>query len=703
MDYQKLLILILRVLSAEFLVFGTLYVSYVLSQYVLGRITVLIRWCATIVIGLWLASTVFNFLISLGQFNLTAALVMMGVAVLVIRVLGTPFGTFLEFILEDFVWLKHTLRLDRKSPFRWFYYICIVFVVLTCLHTTILPLLGWDTLTYHGVKAGMWVQNGGPTTMIAPGGWGHYRNFFGGGEIFTAWAMLPFHSDLLGGVVEAVQWLLLGFVLYAFGREFGVHVRFRWIAAAYVLFIPCLWFSIGSGYVEPGLNLALMLGLFFAVRFLRQRNGRFLLLSLMAFGVAGGTKITALPIVAIVWLVPFLVIVFSKSKRVVLLKWMVISTIALSVVLAPWLLRNIHRTGYPLGAVPLEIAGIKLGEATRTIEWYQDRPELPSYNLHAEIEAITHMLGNPKSVTSQLSVITVLPMLVFIVTLLRLIRRRKVIAILMIGYIGAVLTTIYYPGFSVVRILWAWVTGRFLLPMVCPVVVMSFSWFKSRRRASNFYALILILGILFHFGKTFFFLWDSFEIIAVGVEILIVAILVAIIKFFASRYSSRSVLLGSTILVPLLLLPPLDAYRENTRDTATLQSTVMHFVPKYWYPAVQLIDTLDISWKIAITSGPHQNADYWFMYFFLGRKLQNQIFYIPVTEDENIIDFGQDGERELSGNFDSWSSHLIEKGITHVMSFKPGSLELSWMEERRELFERLEGDTESWGLYRVKK
>ena len=154
-------------------------------------------------------------------------------------------------------------------------------------------------------------------------------------------------------------------------------------------------------------------------------------------------------------------------------------------------------------------------------------------------------------------------------------------------------------------------------------------------------------------------------------------------------------------MIPLLLLPPLNIYRNHTHHKAASKSIVLHRIQKYWRKAAVLVDSPDVSRRIAITSGPSQRSDNWFMYFFLGKRLQNELFYIPVTTDGRIIDFGPDSEREKSGDFDSWLSRLYKNKITHVMSFKPTSMELSWMKERPRLFKHLAGNKKTWGLYRL--
>ena len=706
MIFHEQLIFLLRVLCAEILVFGLLYVSYACAHHIIGRTaSVTLRWCAVVTTGIWIVSVAFNLLLFMNQFTLVSAILLMGACVLLVMIFGMPVKVFLHFIRKDCVQLKRIYRLNRMSPYRWFFLVYAVFALLTFLRTTIIPLLGWDSLTYHGVKAGMWVQNDGPTTLVSPGGWGQYhRNFFGGGEVFTAWAMLPFHSDVLAGTVDAVQWLLLGLMLYALGQELGVRPRFRLVGVAYVLYIPALWLSVGSGYVEPGLLLMVMSGLLFAIRFLSCLDGRFMLMSLMALGVAGGIKITALPILLVVCLILFGTALFTGSHRIVLVKWILVSSLACALVVSPWFVRNIQQTGYPLASMPVSIAGITLGKATKTIEWYQNRPGLKSYDFFSEMNALRKMFLSPFQVSPHLSWLTVLPAFVFLSMVILWLRHRKKIAILMIGMVGVVLASFYHPGFSAVRLLWPHVSGRFLLPVLCPAVVVSFLWCKPHGKGANVYALFLLVGTMIHIARCAFYGWAPFEKGAVFVELVVTLMLMLVIRYFIVRDSGQIMLLGTAIVVPLVILPLLNAYRYHTRYKAALQSVVLHPVLpvyKYWIPAAQLLDERDVPLKIAVTAGPRQDADNWFMYFFMGRKLQNQLVYIPITKNGNILDFGPDGEMERNGDIIAWLNRVRINHITYVMSFAPRSLELLWMEKNPMLFKRLTGDGNIWGLYRV--
>ena len=110
--------------------------------------------------------------------------------------------------------------------------------------------------------------------------------------------------------------------------------------------------------------------------------------------------------------------------------------------------------------------------------------------------------------------------------------------------------------------------------------------------------------------------------------------------------------------------------------------------------------------RVAITSGPLQNADNWFAYPFMGRQLQNEVVYVPIAADGQIHHFGRgDLNAELArvADFHAWAARLREQGVADVMSFDPPSIEIGWMESHPELFERVVGLNGVWGLFRVRR
>jgi hypothetical protein len=167
------------------------------------------------------------------------------------------------------------------------------------------------------------------------------------------------------------------------------------------------------------------------------------------------------------------------------------------------------------------------------------------------------------------------------------------------------------------------------------------------------------------------------------------------------RGLSAATRLAVAIVVGVGSLYAVNVWRDEHRYDMARDTTVLHFIPRYWVKAAELVDTPDTPRKIAVTAGPRQSADNWFLYYFLGRKLQNQLIHVPPTFDGHIADVGGDEDISPSGDAHAWLQRLDAERVTHVMSFAPASTELAWMEERPERFQRVIGAPGRWGLFAV--
>lgn len=702
MSADQLPLFVLNLLSAELLVFGTVYLAYTVAGRLLGPSTVARRWSASLVIGMWLATVVFHFLYSVGQFRLSVAILVVSLLVLIGRASGHHFRSFLGNLSRDLRWLSKQWRILQGSRHRWWVYLLALVTGLKAIRAALLPPLGWDSLTYHAVKAGMWVQEAGPPTFDAPGAWNSYRNYFGGGEIFTAWAMLPFHSDLLVSLVDVFQWLSLGIVLYALGRELGLRVRYAWIGAVYVIWLPALHLSIGSAYVEPVLNLALLGGLLFAIRFVKQLDSPSLLLTLMAMGVACGIKITAVP-TALVLLAILCWPLIRGSNRSSNFRWLLYGSGAALLVTLPWLVYNIQQSGYPLSPIPVEIWGLTLGEPNATLHWSRHLLQVQPYTWDTEMDVWRCMVRSPLIPGVHLSALTLLPMGLCLPVLGQWLRRKQTLALVVLGFMGSILVFFYTPGFSLVRIVFAEYNGRFLFPMAAVAVLISLRRGRDSSLPSQLYAGFLTIGVVLHAYGGLLYGWAPFEKMAVPLALVILLVLL----FFLADKTRSAVLprliVGTGLLAPLVILPVLVFYKDVTRYPAAKSSDLMHPTLKYWASGAELVDSVSQPQRIAVTSGPWQKADNWAIYFFMGKRLQNQLFYIPVSRTGEIMEFGPEGTRERSADFDAWLKRIIQRGITHIVSFHPTSVEMLWMEARPDLFDRLAGLPGFWGCYRVKE
>ena len=382
----------LQALAAAALVLASCLASYAISSALIPRRPTLLRWIGTVVIGLWTANAAFHLLAALRAFTLPAALG--GVALLILILSRSRLvAESRESLARDRRVVRWLMQRRIPAPRLWMVGCFSLFGALLMIRTLVVPPLSWDTLTYHAVKSALWVQNAGELPLRTPGGWSAYRNYFGGGEILWAWAMLPFGADTLAPLVDAVEWLALGLAMVALARELGVREPIASAQAGFVLMVPTFQLVLGSGYVELALNLAFVSGMAFAIRFMRrpapskvegpapsrvEDRPVWLAFAFAGLGVAGGVKVTALPLLGVMFAALTLRAALSRDGMRRYAGEFLVGTAAIAMMTLPWIANNVRESGYPLSPMPINVAGVTLGEPNEVISWYDQRPNLKS-------------------------------------------------------------------------------------------------------------------------------------------------------------------------------------------------------------------------------------------------------------------------------------------------------------------------------------
>ena len=696
----------LRAAAALWMIACTLAAAYRIGFAIVGARGLALRFCAVGLAGMGLATAGFHLLLPCGAFTLPA-----GLAACTLLGLGAWFlapgkAPLAAAAALDARALRRLLKAHRGSPERISTVLFAVFAVPLALRTLVVPPLAWDTLTYHGLRAALWVQNGQYTFDPAPGSWGHYRHFFAGSEVLTAWAMLPMHGDLFAGLASAVQWAGVGLAGYAYARELGLREPYASTAAGVGLFIPTLQLLVGTGYVEPALLAALLATVALALRFFRRPDPRLACLALAGCGLMAGMKLPGVPPALVLGGFVILVAlreVFARRpgasrRRARQLTGLALGGLLALVPVVPWMAHCYKETGY-LVTLPVQVLGVKLGVSDPADAWFLDRPELTPYRWDTETAALRAIFARPGRKTEALGLFTLLPLLLFPFGLVPLARRRPLAAGLVLGLVLTVIAFYASRDVTVLRLLWSANLSRFLLPGVLLALPVSLLWCPAAPRAGRVYRGLLLGSAAFYAGSFARFGWAAVELGDVTLTLVVLGA-----GFLLARRLARSsprLALGFAVAFWIAGSVRLAVRREETRPLTARESLQLHWQPKYWTDAAQLLDDPGEPQRIAITSGPQQDADNWFAYSFLGRNLENRLTYVPVTRDGDIVPLGPGYELERSARRQRWLERLDERGVTAVMSFRPLSIEQRWMDEMPKRFEKLAGGPD-WGLYRVR-
>lgn len=682
------LVFLARSVSAFVLLAAAVALSAVCADALVGRSPVGVRLVAMVVSAFAIATLSFHLLRAFGQFNSAAAT---AVAIAAVAGCRHPARRSLTRLVRQVRTIRCRVRaLGRASS--WVGVISLLSVgAAIVMRALLVPPLGWDTLTYHGVKTALWVQRdpGGLATL--PGGWSIYQLYPGGAELLRAWVMLPFHGDFAVAAVDVVEWLALGLAVWCLCRLLQLTRRIGALAAIFVMLTPTVARLVGSGYSDLTVAFTMTAGVLFGTRFIHSRRGPDLLLAVVAFALAIGAKFSAtLPATAAIGV---LGVVAVGGRRVAVLRWAAGGLVLAGALVAPWMLANVAATGYPLSPIPVAVLGTTLGKTNRAMSAYLGQAGAEGRTVGAELKTLVDVFAWPPT-TEALGLHT-LPLVVgFPFGLAALIRRRPS-AGLLIGTMAAGVVVAYYnPGLAVVRATWGTSSSRFLIPLVAlgaPLTAMALRAPRHRWWLQEY----LTLGVALN---------ATFIALALGLEssqelrLATLASLVAIVAWLRLPSGVRVKPLAAVAVTGVLLATW--HWKEANRYTVAANSYTLHPMPKYAIRAAATVDEPSVTHVVAVTAGEYASADNQFLYYFFGRRFQNRLVHVPVPTVEPGESPGA-GDAASGSSTAGWIAALRARNVDYVVSLAPAAPELPRLEATPDAFVRLAGTDGEWGVFRV--
>ncbi len=700
MGIEQLAIFWVRFLAACFLIIGTLYVVSGMLDRSLSGESASVRWSAIIVTGLWISSAGFHALMVTGLFNIYSLALTIACLIGGIRFKGYTFSKMITGVQNDFNILKQFIFSQNGFLRKIFLGILGIGVSLVAARVCLLPPLSWDALTYHVVKADMWVQTGKIRLMDAPGGWSYYRDYPGGAESLQSLSILPFHSNFPVGLVDLALWISLIPALFLLGRCIGLSRESSFIGSIFCMFLPVTAFSVGSCYVDLTLTLVLIFGLSFASLFCLNFKILYLILCFMALGIAGGIKYFAYaPMLGIAAVLSLQTKLAGRINLRTSLAFLTAFGIML-IPIVPWFVYNLLGDNHSLFPFSVNFAGYHTEANNPMISWYFDRPKIVAYDLKKEAGAIFRLFIWPwwPSHGRKLpnwGIMGLFSLCIFPVTFVSIIKRNLGIAMLMGTLMITVLITYFSPGFSIIRLLWAEGNSRFLYGVVLPATIATPLMFRGVTLERYLDFLLFVSCV--HLALGGYMYWQSFEIpyLALGGALLTIGS-ASIVFSIINKRNIQGILVSMAIF--LFCFTGIYLARDHIRAESLEKSYFFHDFPRYWVDAIPHIDDDHFPRRIAMTSGPYQNGDNWFMCLFMGKTLKNSLYYVPVSTSGKVLDFTASGFDVRDINYESWLKRLKKNRITEVMSFLPESLEVLWMVQHPENFRKVTGN-ERYGLF----
>lgn len=678
---------------------GAAWPSYLIARRLVPHARTAVRLSATGICCAWLLAALFWMTAPSGLFRLEV--VVPALAVLALgahRLLGGAAGS--KALRSDLENVHGRLRFLRARPAGWLLAATGVVGLLRTLRGTGAPPLGWDALTYHLYKAGRWVQHGGLDAQQAPDAWGNYQYFPVVGDLYWAWAMLPFRSDLAITLAGAAIWAAVALAVYTCAVTLRARPSHAALAAAGVTAMPSTLAYLSSAYVDNTTLALFLLGSLFVVRAVIERRPVEAPLAIAALALMLGVKLTTAALFALGAAVVGVCVLRSRAswrtRRIVLL-----ACLAAAAVGAPSYLRAWVEQGSPFYPFPIELGGVVLSEgsddAGKVAELMLGEER---FHLESRWDFWWYILSRPGTGGS---FVNPGPGLLFFVLLavaaLPFLGRdpRRLVAVGFFLAAGGIMLAGFLSGnMDLFRSTTKVTTcGRYLTPGIAAVAVVAACW--NRRIAVYGWGAAVAAGLFLAFPRG----WSG----AGGTATVEVALVTAAAGALVAL-AIRGLRNGRLRTIPVVLVAVLAAsawaagvgrvraahryavYEAAAEIDATYHMHPLHPAYASAWPIWRALDGED-GHTLAATAGWDRLGHNWYRYPLLGSRLQNRVLYVPITEDGSIVDYRAPEEVGRRGDYRAWLERLVEARVEYVVSLAPRwTIEDQWMRNTPELFEK---------------
>ena len=698
--------------AAVVLGFLSAYVGYGCAAWLFPEGSAARRLAAGVIVWEWSLMAIFNLLAWFSAFRLPMALTCLaGAAALVWILRQKAFPRILpvsDALTEDLKRFIERLRQTKRTQ---------AFPLIVILGTATLvvgfrAITGFpftiDSLTYHLFHAGKFVQEGGGFELNAPGIWGFsYQYYPPGGEILAAWLMLPFHGDLVVALRSLPLWCLCLTGAYETGRRLGLPSRRALIPALLIGFSPAVFPFLAASYVDIPLLGSLLGAVPFFLEAVSSGCVPSMFVLAAAVGCAMGIKVFALPAVGVTLLLLAVSFVIREGINFRWpLRWIVVVGIIFASGGSSYLQTWIHR-GSPLWPLPLRIVGITffqagepwvayLGHLSRLLESI-----FPGRSPFSEVlSMVTGTFGFEPLALGPVFLIAIFLVPLGCVRCWKTDQRWFLIfTALFLAAFGAGYTSSVLWRF---HLLYVSVNARLITFPASLVMILAFAGMEGfvegiRQRLLLFMAVLGTIAFAVTLpisGSTGFRLLDVVLVaIVLASPILARMMMPALMRAWAGCISAGiPVLAWKSALVLSLglglgLLPFLKSpFRHIQLKSAFEAYDCTRKVVEAW----NLCDEPGTSKRIAFSAGWDRMMGHnWLWYPLLGRRLQNDLTYIPISADGGILEYSDSDKTEREGNFTAWLKRLREKQIDTLALFPPDPPEFKWALEHPEIFQPL--------------
>ena len=547
----------------------------------------------------------------------------------------------------------------------------------------LLPPLSWDSLTYHMTLPALWVQHGGYCQWPAPDAWVDYSRFPSNGELFTALALLPFHGDLLANLVNFPFLLLGAGAVHALARELGSTRRISLLAAACWALAPPAFTFVTTQYVDIQAAAETIAAWLFLVRYLRTRAAGDATLAGAAFGLAVGTKHLALVPAALG--VGILLVLLAKDRcRGPARRSSCGFAIAAVLAGAAFYVRNWLETGNPVFPFEVRLGGTVVFAGSQFQGTATDFVPTGAGFLDKLVgftpEFAPISFGPPTLLVATLALGSLL------IALFGRHRRRWLVVALAVA---AEVLVFGSERMRVLREVWGDVSQRLLLTSGALLLCAAAATSRWRHAAARRLAACLLLAALALEASAVNTAMGRVDFrLPITVASLVVAIAIAVILVLGAKRPQRTLWavggLGTVAAVTGLAF--LQVHRDATRHGDYLDGWDAHQIPKATAAGWNAVDDPTRPVRIAFTAGWCLWGHHWFVYPLFGRRLQNQLLYVPTTASGAPGSYRPEAPVEPRTTAATWIARLQQARAEVLFVSMPPPPELEWVEANPQVF-----------------
>jgi hypothetical protein len=562
----------------------------------------------------------------------------------------------------------------QTRPFRIVIGVGAGCVLVRLVHGLLAPCLTWDALTYHLYKPAMWVQAGAMISTAGPDAAGYYAWFPPYGDAVWGWWLLAMRGDTFIAPIAIAQFLMILVGAYAAARALGAPLLRSTAAALAIGFTPAVLNLAAAIYVDNFVVALWVAGVLFLVRAFERPAVEDAVLASAAFAILAGVKGSVLPISGLGILAALATMRTVRASALVLLTAIPAAVPSL----LAW-----HATGSPLYPLTLNIGGRSLFPGNSELEWLLRAGWMTP---QAMAEAQRLLFGrlffpwerlNTDFFNLGLGMFCLVP--AAIVGSLSFLARRSDRAILAFLLISALVSVGSVAGDANIALrLWWWgLLGRLVMVAVAAAVLVAAKW--DSRWSTVCLWLCAALGLVVGWPRG-----TSIVDLRAFVTFLPALVSGGIAVVIMRRLRGRPRIVVAA-LTAVALVAALSAVRDRFRyafydAAAKWRSYDTHPIDARWTASWPIWEHLDVEpgATIAVAAGWDGIGHNWYRYPVMGRRLQNRLIYVPITNDGSFVDYGSD-RRPTNLSCQAWLKRLAAAGATHFLLLPPLPYEDTWI------------------------